>query len=56
MKEVNTNRSSKIEFKQVEKQDKEKKKKMVDHVVKSEKKVVEVADKDKRPAANNRRG
>ena len=29
---------------------------MVDHVVKSEKEVIEVADEDKRPAANNRRG
>ena len=28
---------------------------MVDHVVKSEKEVIEVADEDKRPAANNRR-
>ena len=27
---------------------------MVHHVVKSEKKVIEVADEDKRPAANNR--
>ena len=56
MKEVNTNRSSKIEFKQVEKQDNDLLKKMVDHVVKSEKKFIQVADKDKRPAANNRRG
>ena len=29
---------------------------MVDHVVKSEEEVIEVADEDKRPAANNRRG
>ena len=60
MKEINTNCSSKIEFKQVEKQDnfevKELLEKMVDHVVKSEKEVIEVADEDKRPAANNRRG
>ena len=56
VKEVNTNRSSKIEFKQVEKQDNDLLEKMVDHVVKSEKKVIQVADKDKRPAANNRRG
>ena len=60
VKEINTNRSSKIEFKQVEKQDnfevKELLEKMVDHVVKSEKEVIEVADEDKKPAANNRRG
>ena len=59
MKEITTNCSSKIEFKQVEKQDnfevKELLEKMVDHVVKSEKEVIEVAAKDKRPAANNRR-
>ena len=59
MKEINTNRSSNIEFKQVEKQDnfevKELLEKMVDHVAKSEKEVIEVAAKDKRPAANNRR-
>ena len=29
---------------------------MIDHEVKSEKEVIEVADEDKRPAANNRRG
>ena len=29
---------------------------MLDHVVKSEKEVIEVADEDKRPAANNRKG
>ena len=59
MKEINTNRSSKIEFKQVGKQDievKELLEKMVDHMVKSEKEVIEVADEDKRPASNNRRG
>ena len=60
MKEINTNHSSKIEFKQVKKQDNfeviELLEKMVDHVVKSEKEVIEVADEDKRPAANNRRG
>ena len=60
MKEINTNRSSKIEFKLVKKEDnfevKEFLEKMVHHVVKSEKKVIEVADEDKRPAANNRRG
>ena len=59
MKEINTNCSSKIEFKQVEKQDnfevKELLEKMIDHVVKSEKKVIEVAAKDKRAAANNGR-
>ena len=59
MKELNTNRSSKIEFKQVKTQDnfevKELPEKMVDHVVKSEKEVIKVADEDKRPAANNRR-
>ena len=60
MKEINTNQSSKIEFKQVEKQDHfeviELLEKMVDHVVKPEKEVIEVADEDKRPAGNNRRG
>ena len=60
VKEINTNRSSKMEFKQVEKQDnlevKKLLEKMVDHVVKSEKEVTVVADEDKRPAANNRRG
>ena len=30
--------------------------KMADHVVKSDKEVIEVAYEDKRPAANNRRG
>ena len=58
MKEINTNRSSKIEFKLVKKEDNFEVKafleKMVHHVVKSEKKVIEVADEDKRPAANNR--
>ena len=51
MKEINTNRSSKIEFKLVKKEDnfevKEFLEKMVHHVVKSEKKVIEVADEDK---------
>ena len=60
VKEINTNRSSKIEFKLVEKEDnfevKEFLEKMGHHVVKSEKEVTEVADEDKRPAANNRRG
>ena len=60
VKEIDTNRSRKIEFKQVEKQDKievkELLEKMVGHAVKSEKEVIEVADEDKRPAANNRRG
>ena len=60
VKDINTNRSSKIEFKQVEKQNnfevKELLEKMVDHVVKSEKEVIEFADEDKRPAANNTRG
>ena len=49
-----------MEFKQVEKQDnlevKKLLEKMVDHVVKSEKEVTVVANEDKRPAANNRRG
>ena len=45
VKEVNTNRSSKIEFKQVEKQDNDLLEKMVYHVVKYEKKVVEISDK-----------
>ena len=31
-------------------------KKMIDHMVKSEKEVIEVPDEDKRPAANNSRG
>ena len=60
MKEINTNRSIKIEFKEVEKQDNYEVKvlleKMIDHVVKSEKEVIEVPDEDKRPAANNSRG
>ena len=51
VKEINTNHSSKIEFRQVEKQHnlevKELFEKMVDHVVKSEKEVIEVADEDK---------
>ena len=59
MKELNTNRSSKIEFEQVKTQDnfevKELLEKMVYHVVKSEKEVIEVAYEDKRSAANNRR-
>ena len=57
MKEINTNRSSNIEFKQVEKQDnfevKELLEKMVDGL---RKEVIEVADEDKRPEANKRRG
>ena len=60
MKEINTNRSIKIEFKEVEKQDNYEVKvlleKMIDHVVKSEKEVIEVPDEDKRLAANNSRG
>ena len=60
VKEINTNRSNKIEFKLVQKQDnfevKEFLEKMADHVVKSEKEVIEVAYEDERPAANNRRG
>ena len=60
MKDINTNRSSKIEFKEVEKQDnfevKELLEKIVNHVVKSEKEVIEFADEDTRPAANNTRG
>ena len=51
VKEINTNRSSKIEFKQVEKQDnfevKELLENMVDHVVKFEKEVIEAVDEDK---------
>ena len=60
MKEINTNCSSKIESTEVEKQDnfevKELLEKMLDHVLKYEKEVIEIADEDKRPAANNRRG
>ena len=63
VKEMKTDSSNKVEFKNVEKQDsfdhfevKELLEKLVDAVVKAETEVVEIADEESKPAISKRKG